>query len=69
MKTKKIIVAIVVIYILHLVISNWSILKHAITGTYQSGFVFIDFKLLIMCLLIFFSLQIAQFTSKGKSER
>lgn len=66
MEIKKIFLAIIVMYILHLLIANWSVIKQAIIGTYQGGFVFFDFKLLIMCFIAFLSVQIIQFGNNGK---
>ena len=66
MKTKKIIIVIVVMYILHLVIANWPVIKQAIAGTYQNEFVFYDFRLLIIFALVVFLMMIAQITFREK---
>ncbi len=62
MNIKKIIVAIIVMYILHLIVANWAPIKQIITGTYEKGFVFYDLKLLIICALVVFLVLMAPFT-------
>jgi multisubunit Na+/H+ antiporter MnhE subunit len=63
---RKNIIALVVMYLLHLIIANWSVIKHVILGSYQGGFIFFDYRLLIMCFSVFLVLQITQFASKEK---
>ena len=63
---RKNIIALVVMYLLHLIIANWPVLKHVIIGSYQGGFIFFDFRLLIMCFSVFLAIQITQFASKEK---
>ena len=65
MKIQKIIISIVIMYILHLIVANWPLIKQLISGNIQSEFIFLDFKLLTMCFLVFLS-QIVQFTNKEK---
>lgn len=61
MNIKKIIVAIIVTYILHLIVANWASIKQVITGTYEKGFVSYDLKLLIISALVVFLVLIAPY--------
>ena len=64
---KKYIFAIFLIYILHLVVANWLAIKQIFVGNYVGDFVFVNVKLLTICIFLFLIIEIVKFNSNKRA--